>query len=98
MANEIYGYEASVGTFYLKYDNRLVGDTLKEKIKTLFVQKNNLRGIMISGRDKKGLGMLFNTNMFSKKIQFNSAVDENEIFNTDVVFSTLITNVKNEDF
>lgn len=98
MANEIYGYEASVGTFYLKYDNKLVGESLKEKIKTLFVQKNNLRGIMISGRDKKGLGMLFNTNMFSKKIQFNSAVDENEIFNTDVVFSTLITNVKNEDF
>jgi len=98
MSNEIYGYEASVGTFYLRYESKTVSQTLREKIKNLFINRQHLNGIMISGRDAKGLGMLFNSNVFSKKIQFNSVVDENEIFSQDMVFATLINAAKNEDF
>jgi hypothetical protein len=98
MANEINGYGANVGTIHLKYDNTLISDLLKGKIKSLFSNKANLRGIMISGRDSKNLGMLFNAEIFSRKIQFNAPVDEDEIFDKDTVYSILIGKVKNEDF
>lgn len=98
MANEIHGYGADVGTIYFKYDNKPISDILKGKIRGLFSNKANLRGIMISGRDSKNLGMLFNSEVFSRKIQFNAPVDDDEIFDKNTVYSILISKVKDEDF
>lgn len=94
--DEIYQYEAIEGILELKYNDKWVGNNLIDKINSLFNNEGNLTGITISGRDVKNLGMLFNSNGFSRKIEFVSIVDENEMFIIEDVFNKLITKIEDE--
>jgi len=96
LCREINGYDAALATLTFKYEDKFVGDNLVEKIKSLITNKNTFKNIVISGRDEKGLGMLFNKNEFSRKIEFKSPIDENEMFLTNEVFQRLITKIENE--
>ena len=40
--------------------------------------------------------MLFNSEGFSRKIEFKASIDDNEMFLSDDVFSKLISTIKNE--
>lgn len=89
-------YGAQEATLHLKYQNLFVGDTLREKVASLFRSKNSFNSITISGRDEKNLGMLFNNNLFSKKIDINALVDENEMFEANDVFQKIIGKIEQE--
>ncbi len=90
LANTINGYGAVAATLSFKYENHLIGDSLLEKIKSLFENKERFRGITIAGRDQDNVGMLFNVDTFSQKIDFRLEVDDNEMFIVSEVFSELI--------
>lgn len=96
LSDEINQYDAVEATLHLKYQDKWIGNTIYEKIVSIFKNKENFRGIMISGRDEKNNGLLFNTNMFSKKIEFKVKVDDNEMFDSKEVFSILIKKVNDE--
>ena len=51
---------------------------------------------MISGRDEKNMGMFFNNNLFTRKIDIEVPVDENEMFNPKDVFSRIIAKIEEE--
>lgn len=97
LAEEIDGYEATSAQLHFHYQDKFVGNSLIEKIKSIFQNRNNFNGIVISGRDEKNLGMLFNAEGFSRKIEFKASVDENKMFLPDEVFNKLITIIRNEN-
>jgi hypothetical protein len=90
LANDINGYEAVAATLSFRYENHLIGNNLLEKIKSLFQNKDRFRGITVAGRDQDNIGMLFNVDTFSQKIDFKLEVDDNEMFIEEEVFSELI--------
>lgn len=94
---EINGYEASVATISLGYNNRLTNNYLIEKVKSIFEQKNSLRSIVIAGKDENNLGMLFNSEGFSRKIDIEAQVDDDEMFSVEDVYIKLINKIKNEN-
>ena len=96
LSDEINLYEAVEAVLHLKYQDKWVGNNLSSRISTIFKNKENFRGIMISGRDERNNGILFNTNVFSKKIDFKATVDENEMFDSNEVFSVLIGKINDE--
>ena len=52
---------------------------------------------MISGRDENNLGMLFNTEGFSRKIDIEAQVDEDEMFSSDdVYYKLMVSDVTSE--
>lgn len=96
LADEIDQFEAIEAILHFRYQNLWVGNTLKEKIRSVFHDKSNFNKIMISGRDSKNNGIIFNTDIFSKKIEFKSLVDEDQMFDPAEVFFTLIGRVEDE--
>lgn len=97
LVDEINGYGATTAVLQLQYKDKFVGNDLAAKIDSLFKDKTNFSGITISGRDAKNLGILFNINSFSRKIDFKSSIDENGLFNPDNVFSQLIYHIEHEN-
>jgi hypothetical protein len=97
LSEEINGYEASIATVHFHYQDRLVNENLFARILNIFNSKNILNGIVISGRDERNLGMLFNSDGFSRKIEFKAIVDENEMFNSEDVFTQLILKINEEN-
>ncbi len=97
LAEEINGYEATSAQLHFHYQEKLIGNNLIEKIKNIFENRNNFSSVVISGRDEKNLGMLFNTDGFSRKIEFKAPVDENEMFLPTEVFNKLIAAIQNEN-
>lgn len=97
LAEEINGYEADSASLILNYNHKLTTKYLIDKVKSIFEQKNSLKGIVISGRDHNNLGMLFNTEGFSRKIDVEAKVDEDEMFCTEDLFQKLITNIEIEN-
>ena len=68
-----------------------------QKVKSIFEQKNSLKSIVIAGRDENNLGMLFNTEGFSRKIDIEAQVDEDEMFSSEDVYYKLISKIKTEN-
>jgi len=97
LSEEINGYEADSASLSLDYNHKLTTKYLIEKIRSIFEQKNLLKGIVIAGRDQNNLGMLFNTDGFSRKIDVKAKVDEDEMFCTEDVFNQLITKIEIEN-
>lgn len=56
-----------------------------------------MKSIVISGKDEKNLGMLFNTEGFSRKIDIEAIVDEDEMFSAEDVYNKLISKIKTEN-
>jgi hypothetical protein len=94
LSAEISGYEATVASLQFQYTKKNIGKNLLEKIKSILRGRNCFRGVTISGRDENNLGMLFNANVFSRKIEFKAPV--NEMFLADDVFCKLITKIEDE--
>lgn len=97
LSEEINGYEASIATLSLSYNNRITNNYLIEKIKSIFEEKNSLKSIVIAGKDENNLGMLFNTEGFSRKIDIEAQVDEDEMFSAEDVYKKLINKIKTEN-
>jgi hypothetical protein len=97
LVEEINGYEATTASLHFNYQDKLVGVNLLQKIKSIFTNRNHFNSIVIAGRNEKNLGILFNTNEFSRKIEFKALVDENEMFLQDNVFTELINKIKDEN-
>lgn len=97
LSEEINGYEASTATLSLSYNNRITTDYLIDKVKSIFEQKNSLKSIVIAGKDENNLGMLFNTEGFSRKIDIEAQVDEDEMFSAQDVYNKLISKIKREN-
>ena len=96
LSDEINQYEAVTAILHLKYQDKLVGNSLSKKIMLIFNNKNNYDDIMISGRDEKNIGMLFNSNEFSRKIEIDANLDEDEMFDPEDVFIKLIKRIEDE--
>lgn len=58
---------------------------------------DNRESIVISGRDERNLGMIFNTEGFSRKIEIQALIDDDEMFSEVDVFNKLINEIKNEN-
>jgi len=97
LSEEINGYEASIAHLQLDYQNQFIGDNLMEKVKSLLSNRSNFKGIVISGRDEKNLGMLFNSDGFSRKIELKALINNNEMFIKDDVFLKLISKIEDEN-
>jgi hypothetical protein len=97
LADEINGYGASIATLKIKYDQAIPVAKIFSKIANIFTNKESFQNIVISGRDEKNLGMLFNQDMFSRKIEIKTEVDDNENYNVDDVFNALINKLNNEN-
>lgn len=97
LAEDINGFEATSAQLNFHYQNKFIGNSLIEKIRSIFNNSNSFNSIVISGRDEKNLGMLFNADGFSRKIEFKSSIDENEMFLPDDVFNKLISTIQNEN-
>ena len=76
--------------------NILVGEDFQAKLKSIFKNKASFNGIMISGRDEKNLGMFFNNNLFTRKIDIDAPIDENEMFNPSDIFIRIIVKIEEE--
>ena len=94
LVDEMYG--ATEAILHLKYKNKFIGDDLLDRIKSIFKNKESFNGVMIAGRDEKNLGMLFNNKLFTRKIDIDAIVDENEMFNPKDVFSKTISKIESE--
>lgn len=94
LTDEMYGAEEA--TLQLKYNNTMIGDNIFEKLKSLFKSKSSFKNITIAGRDERNLGMLFNNNSFSRKIDIKANVDENEMFIAENVFVQIISKITEE--
>lgn len=90
-------YLASKAELKLSYDRVKILEKLKSKIKNILSQKESFQNITISGRDDKGLEMLFNNNLFTRKISFKSDIDENGMFDPNQIFNKLIIEISNEN-
>jgi hypothetical protein len=94
LIDEMYG--AFEAVLHLKYKDTFIGDDLYSKIKSIFKNRESFNGIMIAGRDEKNMGMFFNNNLFTRKIDIEAPVDENEMFNPSDVFSRIIAKIEEE--
>lgn len=95
LVDEMYG--AHEATLHLKYKNRNIEGGLYDKIKNIFSNKEKFKRIMISGRDSKNMGMFFNNNIFTRKITIDALVDDNEMFDPQDVFESLIVRIQREE-
>lgn len=96
LVNEMNGYGAPRATIHFHYSYAKIGDKIKSKIKGLLNQKDSFKSIRISGRNNQNIGMVFNSEIFSKKIQTDTVVDENERFTPTKVFADIIRRIRNE--
>lgn len=95
LTDEMYG--ATEATLHLKYKSILIHHNLINKIKNIFNNQVSFNSIMISGRDENNLGMLFNNNLFCRKIDIDAEIDEeNEMFNEEDIFKKIIEEIKKE--
>lgn len=92
--DELYG--AVEATLELKYDKTITKGKILTLIKSIFGNKDSFNKIVIAGRDKKNLGMLFNNNLFLTKIDLKAEIDENGMFVLSDVFEKLIFKIKEE--
>lgn len=94
LIDEMYGaYEAVLD---LKYRNTFIGDNLLDKLKSIFNNRSSFNSITISGRDEKNFGMFFNNNLFTRKLDITSTIDENGMFDQKEVFDNLIYKIESE--
>jgi len=89
-------YPASKAELSLTYNKIGVLEKIKDKILNIFKNKDSFESITISGRDKKGLEILFNNNSFSRKISVESEVDDDGMFCPGDVFEKLIDKITKE--
>jgi hypothetical protein len=95
LVDEMYG--AHEATLHLKYKNKNIEGRLFDRIKNIFLNKKNFKRIMISGRDSRNMGMFFNNNIFTRKIEIDAIVDENEMFDPQDIFEGLIVKIQREE-
>lgn len=95
LVDEMYG--AHEATLHLKYKNKYIESRLFDKIKNIFSNKEKFKRIMISGRDNKNMGMFFNNNNFTRKMDIDAIVDDNEMFDPQDVFKGLIAKIQREE-
>jgi len=88
-------YEAELS---LKYKNVFVGPSIFEKVKSLFRGKNAMKSVVIAGRDEKGLGTLFDSSKFSRKIELKVRYGENGVLDEADVFSELIKGIGSDEY
>lgn len=97
LADDVYGYEADIATITLDYTtNKTVKEKLKDFLRKTLKHKESFNKIVISGRDENNLGMLFNTNSFSRKIEIKSPIDDNGMFVEKELLKRLIEKIENE--
>ena len=98
LSDQINQFDAVEAILHLKYQNHFVGNNLKDKLKSIFKEKISYKSIMISGRDTNNNGIIFNSNLFSKKIDFKVEVDDNQMYDSKEVFQFLKEKVENENY
>jgi len=89
-------YLASRAELSLTYDKIKVIDRIKDKVSSILHNRQSFQSVTISGRDEKDLGMIFNNNLFTRKISFKTEVDDNGMFCPEEVFEKLIKEITNE--
>jgi len=96
LADEIMGYGASVASLKLNFNSRNNRDKLIGRIKNLIKKKIHYKNLVISGRDSRNFGMIFNEKLLSKNIKIKAQVNNNDVFNKDSVYSNILIKLKND--
>jgi hypothetical protein len=98
MIENVYGYGAEKLSLSFKYNPEgKITDRVKEKIKNLFNKREKFGNLVISGKDEKNLGILFNSSNFSRKIDFGGEIDEGEVFIPEKIFEKLSEIISKEN-
>jgi len=97
LSDEILGYGANIATLIMKYTtNNSITAGIIQRFKNLFAHKETYKSLVITGRDENNMGIIFNNEIFSKRIPMKALVNENEIYNIQNVFAQLIGWLKND--
>lgn len=89
-------YLATKAELKLTYNKVALKDKIKDKVSNILKNKESFQNITISGRDERNLGMYFNNNLFTRKISFNTEVDDNGMCFPEKVFECLIQEINME--
>ena len=96
LSEEILGYGANIATLIMRFtNNQNVGEQILLRIKNLLSNKTIYKSLVITGRDSENFGIIFNNEILSKRIPLRAIVDENDIFDTENVFSQLLATIQN---
>jgi hypothetical protein len=94
LKDEMYDMGAYRATLHFEYNKKeILNEKIRSKVKNLFKHHDNYINIMVSGRDEKNIGILFNTDSFSLKITIKAQVNESEIFEKNDVFNKIINKI-----
>lgn len=94
LANEIHGYEAAVATLIFNYKNKIVGDGLKEKLKSIMGAPGAFKNLMIAGKDANNIGVFFNSETIMRKVNIRTELNPNGTYNPDDVWSKIKKELK----
>lgn len=98
MIENVHGYGAEKLSLSFKYNPEgKISDRVKEKIRNLFNKREKFGNLVISGKDEKNLGILFNSSNFSRKIDFGAEIDEGEVFIPEKIFEKLTELISKEN-
>lgn len=89
LSNELLGYGGTQAIIQIKYHNTFVGDTIKDKLLSLFRNKAAFRSLVVTGKDSKGAMMKFNTDAIIRKIIIKTELELNGTFNSDRIFEQI---------
>jgi hypothetical protein len=94
----IYGYGSTDLTLDFGYRNTPITSKILQHLTGVFNNKNSYKNLVISGRDERNLGMVFNMhNGIFRKIDFEITNDENGMKNSKEVFQYLMNCIEKEN-
>lgn len=96
LSEELLGYDATEAELHMKFDDKLVSKAMRFRLDELFECKDSFKRIMIQGRDENNLGLIFNKNSFSRKIDIETILFDNGTFNETNVFDALRSELNRE--
>lgn len=96
LVDEITGYGASEASIKLKFKSKNNRDNLIGKIRNLISKKINFKNLVISGRDSRDFGMIFNEKLLSSTIKIKAYVNKNDVYDKESVYSNIIKRIKDE--
>lgn len=93
---DMQGYGATFATLIMRFKDASVLERMKNKIKELFNKKVAYKSLVITGRDENNVSVIFNNDFLQRKIPIKALVSDAGIFDQNVVFSQVLSWLKND--
>lgn len=94
LLEDVYGYGAKRASLSFKYYGRNVDEPIRKRLLGLLKQKHSLKTVTVIGRGDDGLEMVLNMEEVANRIQVIVKCDDNLLPAEEVVFGSLIGEIK----